>query len=154
MPRPFAEATIDIDAPPERVWEVVLDFSRYGEWNPFIVRAELAGPPRIGAALGLQVRWNDGTTVRSGERITELVAPAEPGGARLVYCFTGWLHGLHLVRAARVQQLHALGAGRTRYWTREEFRGLLTFALPLAKIRDGFERHARALKARAEDLAV
>ena len=27
-------ATIDIDASPDRVWDVLADFSRYAEWNP------------------------------------------------------------------------------------------------------------------------
>ena len=147
MPRPFAEATIDIDAPLARVWAVMLDFPRYGEWNPFIVRAELTGPPQIGAALRLQVRWHDGTGATSGERITELTPPT-----RLVYRFTGPLHTLGLVRATRVQRLEPLPNDRTRYITREDFNGLLTAALPLAKIRDGFTRHARALKSRAETL--
>jgi len=148
MLRPFAEATIDIDAPLAHVWAVILDFPRYGEWNPFIVRAELTGPPTIGAALRLQIKWSDGTGTTSGEQITELAPPT-----RLVYRFTGPLHNLGLVRAARVQQLEPLPNDRTRYFTREEFSGLLTGALPLAKIQDGFDRHARALKSRAETLA-
>lgn len=150
MPRPFAEATIDIDAPPRRVWDVMLDFSRYHEWNPFIVEAVVAGPPRVGAALRLRVRWHDGGGARSGERITELVAPEDGRAGRLVYCFTGLLPALGLVRAERVQQIDALADGRTRYATREEFRGLLTAGLPLARVRDGFTRHAEALKRRAE----
>lgn len=147
MPRPFAEATIDIDAPLAHVWAVMLDFPRYGEWNPFIVRADLTGPPRIGAALRLYVRWNDGTGATSGERITELTPPT-----RLAYRFTGPLHNLGLVRATRVQQLEPLATNRTRYSTREDFSGLLTATLPLAKIQDGFDRHAQALKSRAETL--
>lgn len=147
MPRRVAEATIDIDAPLEQVWAVMLDFPRYGEWNPFIVRAELAGPPGIGAALRLHVKWHDGAGATSGELLTELVPPT-----RLVYRFTGPLHALNLVRATRVQQLEPLPNNRTRYSTREDFSGLLTAALPLARIQDGFDRHARALRTRAETL--
>lgn len=32
--------TLDIDAPLEKVWEVLSDFSSYGEWNPFIRRID------------------------------------------------------------------------------------------------------------------
>ena len=31
---------VDIDAPPERVWQVLTDLPAYGEWNPFVTRAE------------------------------------------------------------------------------------------------------------------
>ncbi|PCC68392.1 Polyketide cyclase / dehydrase and lipid transport [Nannocystis exedens] len=154
MPRPFAEASIDIDAPPARVWTVMLDLDRYHEWNPFIVAIDHAGPPALGSAMRLHVRWNDGTGARSGEQITALVAPDGERPGRLAYRFTGLLPTLGLVRATRVQQVAPLPAGRTRYFTREEFTGLLTRFLPLAKVQDGFDRHARALKARAEALAA
>jgi hypothetical protein len=148
--RRAAETEIDIDAPPSRVWAVMLDFTHYHEWNPFIVRAELSGPPVVGAALRLHVRWHDGGGASSGERITELVAPTDCEPGRLAYDFTGFLPAFGLVRATRLQRLDPLGSDRTRYFTRENFSGLLTLALPLARVQDGFERHAKALKVRAE----
>ncbi|MDC0716344.1 SRPBCC domain-containing protein [Nannocystis bainbridge] len=153
MTRPFAEATIDIEASPACVWAVMLDLPRYHEWNPFIVGVEHSGPAALDAALRLRVRWNDGTGASSGERITELTAPDGERPGRLAYRFTGLLPTLGLVRATRIQQITPLPGGHTRYFTREEFAGLLTRFLPLAKVRDGFDRHARALKARAEALA-
>jgi len=147
-----AEATIDIDAPPEHVWAVMTDFSRYHEWNPFIVGVEQAGPLALDARMRLRVRWHDGTTASSGEQITELDPPAGDRPGCLAYRFTGPLPTFGLVRATRVQRVEPLPAGRTRYFTRERFTGLLVRALPLAKVQDGFDRHARALKARAEQL--
>jgi hypothetical protein len=37
-----AEVTtfVDIDAPAERVWQVLTDLAAYAEWNPFVLRAE------------------------------------------------------------------------------------------------------------------
>jgi len=32
--------SVDIDASPERVWEVLTDLPAYAEWNPFITRAD------------------------------------------------------------------------------------------------------------------
>lgn len=150
MARPFAGVSIDIEAPAERVWAVMLDFQRYAEWNPFVIGAELAGPLRVGAALLLRVQWSDGAGVDSDETITEVTAPDGARAGRLAYRFSGWLHTLALVRAVRVQEVLALAPDRCRYSTREEFSGLLRGAVPLAKVRDGFDRHARALKARAE----
>ena len=31
------QAEIEIDAPPERVWQVLTDFAAYSEWNPFVL---------------------------------------------------------------------------------------------------------------------
>jgi hypothetical protein len=150
MPPVFAEAAVEIDAPPEHVWAVMTEFSRYHEWNPFIVRVDQAGPLALGAEMRLHVRWHDGGGASSGERITELVPPAGDEPGVLAYGFTGALPAMGLVRALRIQRVEPLVAGRTRYFTREEFTGLLIRFLPLAKVQDGFERHARALKARAE----
>lgn len=33
-------APIDIDAPLDVVWQAMLDTEAYGEWNPFVVRAD------------------------------------------------------------------------------------------------------------------
>jgi Polyketide cyclase / dehydrase and lipid transport len=40
------DSSIDIDAGPERVWEVLTDFGAYPEWNPFMAEQTLA--PRRG----------------------------------------------------------------------------------------------------------
>ena len=43
--------TIDIDAPPERVWPHVVDLARMREWHPKLVSAEpvTSGQPRVGS---------------------------------------------------------------------------------------------------------
>lgn len=52
---PFPEqssASIEIDAPPETVWQLVADITRMGEWSPECVRAEWedgATGPAVGA---------------------------------------------------------------------------------------------------------
>jgi uncharacterized protein YndB with AHSA1/START domain len=33
-------SSIDLAAPPERVWEVLVDFAAFPAWNPFITQAE------------------------------------------------------------------------------------------------------------------
>ena len=154
MPSPVAETSIEIHAPERVVWSVMLDLARYREWNPFIVDVAAPETVAVGSRLRLSVRWSDGGTASSGEIVTKLDAPTDGNRqALLEYRFTGWLARLALVRATRSQTLERTAQGGTRYHTREQFGGLLAGAIPLKKVQDGFERHAQALKARAEKLA-
>lgn len=41
--------TIEIDASPQAVWDVLTDFAAYRDWNPFMDRIE--GLPEVGAKL-------------------------------------------------------------------------------------------------------
>lgn len=146
-----ARTEVVIDAPPDEVWRVMLDTDAYGEWNPFIVRVDrLAGrEPAVGDDLRLHVRWADGGSVTTVERITALDPPAS-GSGLLEYDFLGPIAALRLVRGRRRQELTALPDGRTRYVTHETLHGLLSALAPIRKVQDGFERHAQALKQRAE----
>ena len=47
------EARVAISAPPERVWQVLLDFERYREWNPLL--DYLGGEPAVGKRLTLKL---------------------------------------------------------------------------------------------------
>lgn len=51
--------TLDIDATPQAVWDVLTDFAAYGEWNPFMDRAE--GTPAVGAKLLVHLAPNGGS---------------------------------------------------------------------------------------------
>jgi hypothetical protein len=153
-----AEATAStvIEAPMQLVWDVMLDVERYAEWNPFIVRVGLPAkrPPELGDRLVLHVRWRTGGRARSSERIVTLDGPEASGGRRalLEYEYGGPLSGARLVRGRRRQELNRLQDGITTYSTFERLHGALAWAAPIARVQDGFERHAQALKERAEAL--
>ena len=142
-----ASAAVEIAAPIGRVWQVMTDLSVYGAWNPFVVAA--AGPLEIGGELALTVRWSDGTGLQTRVRITEVSAP-EGGVARLTHDSVGWIPALGMVRARRIQELTALPDGRTRYRSVESFSGWAAGWVPLARVQDGFERQAAALRERVE----
>jgi uncharacterized protein YndB with AHSA1/START domain len=66
------QATVHIDAPPEKVYEMVTDVARMGEWSPECQRAEWVGGttgPAVGARfkghnkLGI-ARWSTTPTVK------------------------------------------------------------------------------------------
>jgi hypothetical protein len=150
---PTAESSIEIAAPVDLVWQVMIDVDRYREWNPFIVSIDSDGKITVGSSMTLHVRWEGGGGASSGERVTRMDAPIGGKGA-FEYSFTGWMHTLAMVRATRVQTVEELAPRSTRYHTRESFGGWLAGAIPLKKVQRGFELHAQALKTRAESLAA
>jgi uncharacterized protein YndB with AHSA1/START domain len=156
MASPQAIATVAIKAPIEVVWRAMLDTHAYGEWNPFVVRVDRApGEPVVGQRMRLHVRWASGKGTTSDEEIARVEPPSveAPRRAALVYAYRGLLHALWLVRGSRFQTLEESADGVTLYRSEETFRGLLASSVPLADVQDGFERHAQALRARAEAMA-
>jgi hypothetical protein len=133
------------------VWAVMLDLDAYPAWNPFVVQVDgpAGRPATVGDELVLHVRWASGRGVTTSERITRLEPPGGAQAATLEYDFGGPLARLGLVRGRRLQQVEGSAAGST-YRTSERLHGLLAFAAPIGRVQDGFERHAAALKARAE----
>ncbi len=159
MTAPCAHVALDIHAPLDLVWTVMLDVSRYREWNPFIIAVENPPQPvQLGSRLRLCVRWANGQLAHSSERVTRLTSPTSlPDGLRIAhwaYAYTGGLAQTGLVRATREQHLSQTPGGPTAYRTEEFYRGLLARWVPVSAVQDGFERHAQALRARAEALAA
>ena len=146
-----AQAETLIDAPIERVWDVIMALRDYPDWNPFTVEVENPEGPTIGAAIRLHVRWNDGKGVISPERISRIEPPSgSPKRACYGYQFGTILSTLNLVRSNRLQLLEERPGGKTFYRTTIELSGLLSGLTPLAKVQDGFDRQTAALKKRCE----
>ena len=150
--RPAASSVIE--APLATVWSVMLDTASYAEWNPFVEKVESEGPAAVGARLVLHVRWANGSTSTSPERITVLEPPATDAdgitSATLAYVYEGLFARLRLVRGTRVQRLTQRPGGPTVYHTVEEFSGPLVRLAGPARVAEGFARHAVALKTRSE----
>lgn len=137
------ETTIDIAAPQAAVWEVLIDFPRYAEWNPFIIA--VAGVARPGRALLVTIK-------PPGARAMTLhpaVLVADPGRElrwRGKLLITGIFDGEHYFR------LEPAGAC-CRFVHGERFSGVLAALMGAgfyANVRRGFEAMNAALKARAE----
>lgn len=156
MPTARPSASIEIDAPLEVVWAVMLDTEAYGAWNPFVERVETATPPAVGNPIVLHVRWANGRTTRSPERISALDGPATDGDvttATMSYVYEGLPSRLGLVKGVRHQRLTQRAGGPTSYATVEEFSGPLVRLAGPDRVADGFARHAAGLRTRAESLA-
>ena len=138
---------IDIAAPPQRVWDVLTDFERHPEWNPFI--RSISGELREGAPLHVVLGPPGDTPMTFRPTVTRAVAPT--AFAWLGTFGAGWIfRGEHRFR------LEPLAGGGTRLHHGETFGGLL---VPLMRnsldtdTRRGFEAMNCALKDRAESAA-
>ncbi len=134
---------IEINAPPERVWEILTDFAAYGKWNPFLYRV-------IGEAnLGTQVR----TFVRVLGRETKLnchIMTLEPNRELR---WSWHLLGPGLYKGEHSFTIEPLDGGRVRFVNREQFSGVLVPLFSRSINRDtasGFKAMDQALKTRAE----
>lgn len=134
---------VEIEAPIERVWEILVDVDRYGDWNPFTTRVETTF--EIGSPVDLYVTLGP-FKLKQPERVEAVEPP------HLLVWSTKVGHRV-LVSARREQRLEALGETRCRYLTTDAFNGLLT---PLAillfgrLVRRGFNDMAWSLKRFAE----
>ena len=140
-------AEVEIEATPDRVWEVLTDFAAYRDWNPFIVQA--AGRPVPGTRLELHMRL-------SGRRPTTIrpeVLEADPA-RRLRWLGRLLLPGLF--DGEHTFTIQPAGPGRTRLIQHEEFRGLLApivLKMIAKSTLASFHQMNQALKTRVEQPA-
>lgn len=137
--------TIDIAAEPERVWEVLTDFARHPDWNPFI-RA-ISGPLEAGGRLSVHIC----PPGQKGMQFRPKVLAAEPARElrwKGTVGIPGIFDGEHVFRLESI-------AGGTRLHHGETFSGLLP-ALMSARsfepIEAGFRAMNEALAHRVQTL--
>lgn len=136
------DTSIDIAAPPSRVWEVLMDFPRHPEWNPFI--ASISGSIQPGESLTVQIQppGKGGMTFRPTVLAMNPEREFRWKGKLLI---NGLFDGEHYFR------LEPLGEG-TRFHHGERFTGLLVPLLSgmLPATEQGFKAMNERLKERAE----
>jgi len=139
--------TIDIDASPQAVWEVLTDFAAYPTWNPFMDR--LDGTPAVGAKLVVHMTPPGGRAMTF--KPTVLVVTA---GRELRWLGKLGVGGLFDGEHSFV--LTPLADGATRLVQAETFSGLLVGLAKstLGSTRLGFEAFNQALKDRVETARV
>jgi hypothetical protein len=134
--------SIDIAAPPERVWAVLTDFARYAEWNPQITA--IRGAMQVGQRFDEHV-----TSAVRGQVVLRptLLAFDAPREMRWSARFA-----MGLVAAEHTFRLEPLPGGGTRLHNTERHGGPLAglASKQLAKEEPGYHAMNRALKARCE----
>jgi hypothetical protein len=135
---------IEINAAPERVWSILMDFPSYPEWNPFIRRIEGIG--EVGERLSVLIHPPGGQGMEFRPVVLGVIPNRELRWRGRVL-LPGVLDGEHYF------QLTQAGANRTRFVQAEFFSGLLAWLLK-GKLdvgtKAGFEAMNQALRARAE----
>jgi hypothetical protein len=133
---------VDIDATPQRVWEVLTDFPRYAQWNPFI--REAVGEARAGTTLALRMFPAKGRPMSFKPRVL-----AAREGAEL-----RWLGRFILPGIFDGEHQFTLGPhdGGTRVVQSEKFSGLLVPMLGslIDRTVENFQLLNDGLKKRAE----
>ncbi|HXY93136.1 MAG TPA: SRPBCC domain-containing protein [Acidimicrobiia bacterium] len=137
------ETTVDLDATPSEVWDVLTDFAAYPEWNPFIT--SISGPAVPGEHLRVDLRSPGGRTVTMKPRVRSAV-PARQ---------LSWLGHLGIPGLFDGEHEFVIepgSNGSSRFTQRETFRGALVPFLGrlLAQTEQGFVAMNAALKARVE----
>jgi hypothetical protein len=136
-------AEVEIDAPCDEVWQVLTDFKRYPEWNPFI--ATVAGPLRPGAKLEVTLLLAGGRERTQRPTLVVFEPPLElRWHSRLLFgMLLAWEHFF---------KLSASDAGRTRLAQGRNYRGMLVKYLgpEFTAMARGFAGMNQALKRRIE----
>jgi hypothetical protein len=134
------KATTTIDAPPAKVWAVLIDTAKWPQWDPSCDRIE--GEVALGNKIKAFTKLSPGRAFPV--KVTELV-PNEK---------MTWSGGmpLGLFKGERTFVLREDGDGRTVFTLREAFSGpmLRLIGKSIPNMTEAFEGFARGLKERAE----
>jgi hypothetical protein len=138
------DTQIEIHAPANRVWEILVDFGRFPDWNPFITRIE--GVAQMGARLKVTIQPPGRKPMTFRPIVRKAEAPRE----------LRWLGHLLMPGLFDGEHIFAIepdGDERVIFRQSEQFRGLL---VPLIwgtvgdATRRGFELMNEAIKRVAE----
>jgi hypothetical protein len=141
IPEKKIYTAIDIEAPIEDVWSILVDNAAYPEWNPYHVKVE--GNMRVGAVLDVEINKPNGKTVRIEPHVMRLHPPGEltwGGGIK------GLFFGEHVFLLVRLDET------KTRLVHKERFSGLAIPFASLDAVEEGYNLMNQALKKRAEAL--
>lgn len=137
---------IVIDAPAERVWQVLADVENYSNWNPFIrkISGELYESSKLKVTIDPQF---------GGEMDFDIKVGRLWYGREMIWIgrtlMTGLLDGRHYFKTEKLPD------GKVKFINMENYSGLLLYPTWLfiePPARKGFEAMNMALKAEAERL--
>ena len=135
---------IEINAPIDKVWKILIDVDSYPKWNPFITSLE--GTIREGSIFKVTIHPPESKPMTFKPKCLSVIDNQE-------FIWLGHLIVPGIFDGKHIFELSELGSRTTRFVQREEFKGLL---LPLlwkkldVNTRKGFELMNEKLKEEAE----
>lgn len=135
---------IEIDAPAETVWTILMDFEGHPDWNPFI--KSISGDPSVGATLAVTVQSSGNEPMAFTPKVLKNQANQELRW-RGKLGVNGIFDGEHYF------QLEPMGPNKTKFVQGENFTGILSGALYRMIGKDteiGFNQMNKKLKEVAE----
>ncbi len=143
---PEIRTETEIDAPPSRVWDVLSDFARYPDWNPFLT---VSGQPIVGSPV---IVWVKTPLLRIPLRCT--IAVADP---KRELRWRGHLLRDGIIAGSHYFGIEPRGADRSCFVHGEVFTGALSSVAWAIIRRDttrGYARMNAAFKARCEAVSA
>jgi len=108
------DTSVDIDSSAEAIWDTLVDFNRFEEWNPMLRRVNTSMV--LGAPVSFEVLQGEAKPLKLKARIVELDGPGT----------LSWRGGISgIITGRHYFKIEPLGEGRCRFHHGEEFRGLL-----------------------------
>jgi len=130
---------ININAPLDKVWNILLDTQSYVQWNPFMeIDGNLSQHNKINLTIKL--------SLKKVFKFKPTITIAEKGHIEWKgkFLFPGLLDACHTLR------LNENGKNKTTFIHEETFSGLLTGFLDEKLTKSGFGKMNQALKEKAE----
>lgn len=134
---------IEINASPEKVWQVLMEFDQYPDWNPFIRSISGVAAPSNTLDVFIQPPGS------SGMRLKPVVLKHEPLSE---FRWKGKLFISGIFDGEHYFKLEKISEGVTLFQHGEKFSGILVPFMGgiLEKSKEGFMAMNTALKARCE----
>ncbi|MCG8668017.1 MAG: SRPBCC domain-containing protein [Pseudomonadales bacterium] len=138
---------IVIDAPREKVWQVLTDFDAYGNWNPVI--KDVKATPQVNRSIRFKINL-------FGQKL--------PIAAKIQRCEENWYFGWgtdtslpsnHIIGAHHFFELNPEGDNKTRLVHNEIFYGIVPKIVwpVLKKLKGSYEDMNQSLKTECESAA-
>lgn len=135
---------ININAPTKIIWTILIGFSSYKDWNPFVTRIE--GTPVVGNKLS--------TTISpEGKKPMDFSPTVLVNNQNQEFRWVGHLLMKGVFDGEHYFKLESIDENTTRFIHGENFSGLLVgplFGVVKDSTTKGFEDMNKALKVRAE----